>query len=100
MIVTTAITAATPTTMPTSVSAVRNLFARKLASATRNASHSAVTRTNDAERFRGEVTFCFDVSGLIVLPPRDDRDLKQKSAGAKTRRLVTGAAIISLAPSL
>ena len=51
MIVTTAITAATPTTMPTSVSAVRSLFARRLPSATRNASQIAVRRRNEAERF-------------------------------------------------
>src|SRR6185295_5230373 len=51
MMVTTAITAATPTTMPTSVSAVRILFCRKLPSATKNASHNAVTRKNENERF-------------------------------------------------
>src|SRR5215216_2417461 len=44
MIVTTAITAVTPTMMPMSVSAVRNLFARRLAVATRNASQVAATR--------------------------------------------------------
>src|SRR2546423_10203854 len=44
MIVTTAITAATPTTMPIKVSAVRNLLARRLPIATRNASHNAATR--------------------------------------------------------
>src|SRR2546423_10152935 len=40
MIVTTAMTADTPTTMPTSVRAVRNLFARRLDTATRNDSQS------------------------------------------------------------
>jgi hypothetical protein len=38
MMVTTEMTAATPTTMPIKVSAVRSLLARKLAVATRNAS--------------------------------------------------------------
>src|SRR6185369_853943 len=44
MIVTTEITAATPTTMPTSVNAVRSLLERRLAVATRNASQMAVRR--------------------------------------------------------
>src|SRR5437588_5221457 len=43
MIVTTAITAVTPTMMPTSVSAVRNLFWRRLMAATRKASQSAAS---------------------------------------------------------
>jgi hypothetical protein len=43
--VTTAMTAATPTTMPTNVSAVRSLLARRLAKATRNDSHKAETRS-------------------------------------------------------
>jgi hypothetical protein len=33
---------------------VRSLFARKLPSATRNASHNAVTRKNESERFLTE----------------------------------------------
>src|SRR6185295_17128289 len=59
MIVTTAITAATPTTMPTSVSEVRSLFCLKLPSATRKASHNAVRRRNEAERF---------LPGALTLP--------------------------------
>src|ERR1044071_9556690 len=45
MIVTTEITAVTPTTIPISVSAVRSLFWRRLAAATRNASQTAAMRT-------------------------------------------------------
>src|SRR5437868_15405241 len=45
MIVTTAITAATPTTIPTSVRSVRNLFARRLPPAMRN--DSSVVCTNN-----------------------------------------------------
>src|SRR5258708_32697624 len=50
MIVTTAITAETPTTMPLSVSEVRNLLARMLARATRNASQSGAMRNSSSER--------------------------------------------------
>lgn len=49
MIVTTAITAVTPTTIPVNVNAVRSLFARRLASATLNASHVAVRRKRGNE---------------------------------------------------
>jgi hypothetical protein len=63
MIVTTAMTAATPTTMPTKVRAVRSLLVRRLASATRNASHTAVRRNSDRERFRA-----LNVSPLRVEP--------------------------------
>ena len=52
IIVTTAITAATPTTIPISVSAVRSLFVRRLATATRNASQTAVRRMREFERVR------------------------------------------------
>src|SRR6185295_13048082 len=44
MIVTTAITAVTPTTMPINVNAVRSLLARRLPVATRKASQIAVKR--------------------------------------------------------
>ena len=44
MIVTTAITAATPTTIPTSVRAVRILLTRRLPTATRNDSQSGASR--------------------------------------------------------
>src|SRR5688500_19029358 len=47
IMVTTAITAATPTTIPTRVSAVLNLFARRLPTATRNDSQSAARRRRD-----------------------------------------------------
>src|SRR5262249_6216046 len=52
MIVTTDITAVTPTTIPISVSAVRSLFWRRLAPATRNASQTAAMRSagNDLTR--------------------------------------------------
>src|SRR2546423_2966742 len=54
MIVTTAITAVTPTMMPTSVSAVRSLFWRRLASATKNASQTAAILSRGNERSRAE----------------------------------------------
>ena len=50
MIVTTAITAVTPTTMPINVRAVLSLLVRRLAVATRKASQSAVTRNQPIER--------------------------------------------------
>ena len=49
MIVTTAMTAVTPTMMPINVSAVRSLLARRLAVATRNASQIAVRRNSDSD---------------------------------------------------
>src|SRR5262245_57597508 len=49
MMVTTEMTAATPTTIPIKVSAVRSLLARRLAVATRNASQIAVSRKNDSD---------------------------------------------------
>jgi hypothetical protein len=52
MIVTTAITAVTPTTIPISVSEVRSLLARRLAVATRNASQIAVRRNAEEELVR------------------------------------------------
>src|SRR2546423_11863544 len=52
MMVITAITAVTPTIIPTSVSAVRSLFWRRLAAATRKASHSAATRRAGNARIR------------------------------------------------
>src|SRR3954471_4705860 len=60
MIVTTAITDVTPTMMPTSVSAVRSLFCRRLPTATKNASQIAATRTMRNERKRD--------TGLAVWP--------------------------------
>src|SRR6266446_1382659 len=53
MIVTTAITAETPTTIPINVKAVLSLFERRLAVATRNASPNAASLTLDRERRRG-----------------------------------------------
>src|SRR5512133_3543852 len=50
--VTTAITAVTPTTIPISVSEVRSLFERRLEEATRNASQIAVSRNVGKEGIR------------------------------------------------
>src|SRR5262249_61214051 len=50
IIVTTAITADTPTTIPINVRAVRSLLARKLAVATRNASPRAASRASGRDR--------------------------------------------------
>jgi hypothetical protein len=52
MIVTTEMTAVTPTIMPTNVSAVRSLFCRRLDAATKNDSQSAATRKRGNERMR------------------------------------------------
>src|SRR5438128_10156822 len=52
MIVTTEITAVTPTIMPTSVKAVRNLFWRRLLAATLNASHKVDSRSMTVVRNR------------------------------------------------
>src|SRR6185369_7135147 len=53
MMVTTAITAVTPTTMPIKVRDVRSLLARRLEVATRKASQIAVRRMSERERMRG-----------------------------------------------
>src|SRR5947209_20352747 len=52
MIVTTEITAVTPTIMPTRVKAVRNLFWRRLLAATLNASHKVDSRSMTVVRNR------------------------------------------------
>ena len=52
MIVTTAITAVTPTMIPTRVNAVRNLFCRRLLAATLNASHKVDSRSMTVVRNR------------------------------------------------
>jgi hypothetical protein len=57
MIVTTAMTAVTPTTIPISVSAVRSLLARRLEVATRKASQSEARRINFSERAFGGNAF-------------------------------------------
>src|ERR1041384_6090670 len=50
MMVTTEMTAATPTTMPINVNAVRSLLARRLAVATRNASQSFLPRKSTKQK--------------------------------------------------
>jgi hypothetical protein len=70
MIVTTAITAATPTMTPIKVKAVRSLFARKLPSATRNASHKAATRSGLKAFLRREAICASDFGWAGRVPGR------------------------------
>src|ERR1043165_8335796 len=71
MIVTTEITAVTPTTIPISVSAVRSLFWRKLAPASRNASQTAAMRSagNDLTR-AGKASRLPKMSGSLCVSLR------------------------------
>jgi hypothetical protein len=55
MMVTTAITAVTPTMIPISVSPVRNLFWRRLARATRKASQTAAILKNQGTSLAGKL---------------------------------------------
>src|ERR1044072_8553238 len=66
MIVTTAITAVTPTMMPINVNAVRNLLARRLAVATRNASQIAARRNSDSD-LRISMPFAALLDSLVFL---------------------------------
>src|SRR6185369_14006739 len=67
MIVITAITAVTPTTIPTSVSAVRSLLARRLAVATRNASQIAAKRSKSIGHEKAQTAQqCYYASGAFL----------------------------------
>ena len=65
------VTAVTPTTMPIKVSAVRSLFARRLAVATRNASQMAVKRRSISHKtltdfITHQKGFCFGLLNSLV----------------------------------
>src|SRR5437588_521556 len=76
MIVTTEITAVTPTIMPTRVNAVRNLFWRRLLAATLNASHRV--------EMRSPMTLRKECRGLRIV------DISSRCPGRRLVRQPTG----------